>query len=47
MAKKFKGILVKRVEPNHEMSYAEAETVETLIKEGYIVLYDRRKERCP
>lgn len=42
MAMKFKGFLVKGVKPDHEMSDAEAEAVEKLIKEGYIIIYDKK-----
>lgn len=39
---KFKGVLVKWAPLKHKMTSKEAEVVEKLIKEGYIVIYNRK-----
>lgn len=42
MSKKAKGVLVKEVPGNYELSGEEAELIARLTERGYIVILDRR-----
>lgn len=39
---KLKGVLVKEVQANYEMSGSEAETIAKLIERGYVVILKKK-----